>query len=110
MSELKIVSDGYTELFGRSDINITALPRSGSDRKYFIIPTSRRTKHLSDLLITLYPKDFRYRRYSGIYLINLSITFRIWEILISIPGFTIDLISGNSEVIQKNCTVKFLIN
>jgi aminoglycoside/choline kinase family phosphotransferase len=37
MSELKIVSDGYTELFGRSDIKITALPRSGSDRKYFRI-------------------------------------------------------------------------
>ena len=36
---LDIVSDGYKELFGISDIQITALPQSGSDRKYFRIMT-----------------------------------------------------------------------
>jgi aminoglycoside/choline kinase family phosphotransferase len=37
MNEIEIVSDGYKELFGNSDIHIVALPRSGSDRKYFRI-------------------------------------------------------------------------
>jgi aminoglycoside/choline kinase family phosphotransferase len=32
-----IVSDGYKIVFGISDIRITALPQSGSDRKYFRI-------------------------------------------------------------------------
>jgi aminoglycoside/choline kinase family phosphotransferase len=39
MSEIDIISAGYMELFGGSDIKITALPRSGSDRKYFRIIT-----------------------------------------------------------------------
>ena len=37
MSEIDVVSDGYKELFGDSDIKIAALPQSGSDRKYFRI-------------------------------------------------------------------------
>jgi aminoglycoside/choline kinase family phosphotransferase len=37
MSEIEIVSNGYKVLFGDSDIKITALPKSGSDRKYFRI-------------------------------------------------------------------------
>jgi aminoglycoside/choline kinase family phosphotransferase len=37
MSEMEIVSDGFSELFGNSDIQIIALPQSGSDRKYFRI-------------------------------------------------------------------------
>ncbi|HEX7493853.1 MAG TPA: phosphotransferase [Bacteroidales bacterium] len=37
MSEIDIVSAGYKELFGDTDIIITALPKSGSDRKYFRI-------------------------------------------------------------------------
>jgi aminoglycoside/choline kinase family phosphotransferase len=37
MSETDILSDGYKELFGVSDIKIIALPQSGSDRKYFRI-------------------------------------------------------------------------
>ena len=37
MSEIDIVSDGYKELFGDSEIKIAALPQSGSDRKYFRI-------------------------------------------------------------------------
>jgi aminoglycoside/choline kinase family phosphotransferase len=37
MSEIDIVSDGYKELFGVSGIKITALPKSGSDRRYFRI-------------------------------------------------------------------------
>ncbi len=37
MTEIDIISEGYTELFGGSDIQITALPRSGSDRRYFRI-------------------------------------------------------------------------
>ena len=34
---MEIVSDGYKELFGESDIKIIALPKSGSYRKYFRI-------------------------------------------------------------------------
>jgi aminoglycoside/choline kinase family phosphotransferase len=37
MNEIDIVSAGYKELFGKSDIEIVALPGSGSDRKYFRI-------------------------------------------------------------------------
>jgi aminoglycoside/choline kinase family phosphotransferase len=37
MSEIDIISAGYIELFGDSDIKINALPQSGSDRKYFRI-------------------------------------------------------------------------
>jgi len=37
MNEIDIISGGYKELFGDSDISITALPQSGSDRKYFRI-------------------------------------------------------------------------
>jgi hypothetical protein len=39
MDEISIISAGYKELFGNSDIDITALPRSGSDRRYFRIIT-----------------------------------------------------------------------
>ncbi len=37
MSEIDIVSEAYTELFGKGETNISALPQSGSDRKYFRI-------------------------------------------------------------------------
>jgi len=37
MGEIDIVSEGYRELFGKSKIEIVALPQSGSDRKYFRI-------------------------------------------------------------------------
>jgi len=37
MSEIDVVSNGYKELFGDSEIKIAALPQSGSDRKYFRI-------------------------------------------------------------------------
>jgi aminoglycoside/choline kinase family phosphotransferase len=37
MSEIDIVSEGYREVFGDSDFKIAALPKSGSDRKYFRI-------------------------------------------------------------------------
>ncbi len=37
MIETDIVSDGYRELFGIRDFKISALPQSGSDRKYFRI-------------------------------------------------------------------------
>jgi aminoglycoside/choline kinase family phosphotransferase len=37
MSEMEIVSEGYRELFGGEGIKTEALPRSGSDRKYFRI-------------------------------------------------------------------------
>jgi aminoglycoside/choline kinase family phosphotransferase len=37
MDEIDIVSAGYKEIFGVSDIKITALPKSGSDRRYFRI-------------------------------------------------------------------------
>jgi aminoglycoside/choline kinase family phosphotransferase len=37
MEEISIVSAGYKELFSGSDIEIVALPKSGSDRRYFRI-------------------------------------------------------------------------
>jgi aminoglycoside/choline kinase family phosphotransferase len=43
MNEIDIISAGYKELFGDSDLNITALPRSGSDRKYFRIFTGKKS-------------------------------------------------------------------
>jgi len=43
MSEINIVSDGYKELFGDSDFKIVALPRSGSDRKYFRITAGNKS-------------------------------------------------------------------
>jgi aminoglycoside/choline kinase family phosphotransferase len=39
MSEIEIVSEGYRELFGINDFDIAALPKSGSDRRYFRIKT-----------------------------------------------------------------------
>lgn len=43
MSEIDIISAGYKELFGDSDIEIAALPKSGSDRKYFRIFDGNKT-------------------------------------------------------------------
>jgi aminoglycoside/choline kinase family phosphotransferase len=43
MNIIDIVSEGYKELFGNSDINISALPQSGSDRKYFRITDGNKT-------------------------------------------------------------------
>ena len=43
MSEMEIVSGGYKELFGDSDIKITSLPRSGSDRRYFRITDGKKS-------------------------------------------------------------------
>ena len=37
MTAIDIISTGYNKLFGGSDISITALPQSGSDRRYFRI-------------------------------------------------------------------------
>ena len=43
MTEIDIVSKGYKEIFGDSDISIAALPQSGSDRKYFRIITGTKS-------------------------------------------------------------------
>jgi len=37
MNEIEFISEGYKELFGGFDLQITALPRSGSDRRYYRI-------------------------------------------------------------------------
>jgi aminoglycoside/choline kinase family phosphotransferase len=37
MNETDIISEGYRELFGKSDLKIIPLPRSGSDRRYYRI-------------------------------------------------------------------------
>jgi len=43
MTEIDIVSAGYKELFRASEIRIEALPKSGSDRKYFRIFDGNKT-------------------------------------------------------------------
>ncbi|MCU0361803.1 MAG: phosphotransferase [Bacteroidales bacterium] len=43
MTEIDIVAGGYRELSGSSDFDISALPRSGSDRKYFRITDGQKT-------------------------------------------------------------------
>ena len=43
MDVKSIISTGYKELFGLSDIKISSLPRSGSDRKYFRITSGDKT-------------------------------------------------------------------
>lgn len=43
MDEIKIISEGYKELFGDYDIEITPLPRSGSDRIYFRVINGRKS-------------------------------------------------------------------
>ena len=43
MNEINTISNGYKELFGDSDIKIVALPKSGSDRKYFRITAGGRS-------------------------------------------------------------------
>ena len=43
MNEIDIVSAGYKELFGDSGFNIVALPKSGSDRKYFRIRSGEKS-------------------------------------------------------------------
>lgn len=43
MNEIDNVSAGYKKLFGNSDIKITALPKSGSDRRYFRIVDGKKS-------------------------------------------------------------------
>jgi aminoglycoside/choline kinase family phosphotransferase len=43
MNVIDIVSEGYKKYFGVREIQITALPQSGSDRKYFRIDDGRRS-------------------------------------------------------------------
>lgn len=43
MNEEKIIAEGYKDLFGVSDIRIAALPKSGSDRRYFRIFDKNKT-------------------------------------------------------------------
>lgn len=43
MSVIDIVSDGYKKYFGAKEIKVSALPQSGSDRKYFRVYEGNRT-------------------------------------------------------------------
>jgi aminoglycoside/choline kinase family phosphotransferase len=43
MDVLNIISEGYNEIFGNSDIRIDTLPRSGSDRRYFRVYGSEKS-------------------------------------------------------------------
>ena len=43
MDEINIISAGYKELSGVSELKISALPKSGSDRKYFRITSGDKT-------------------------------------------------------------------
>jgi aminoglycoside/choline kinase family phosphotransferase len=42
--ETRIISEGYKKIFGISDFDISALPRSGSDRRYFRVTDKSGTK------------------------------------------------------------------
>jgi len=52
MDEINLISACYKKLFGNSDLKITALARSGSDRKYFRIASGDKT------VIGAYNKNF----------------------------------------------------
>lgn len=43
MTEIEIISEGFRDLSGNSDIAVTPLPKSGSDRKYFRIISGERS-------------------------------------------------------------------
>jgi len=43
MTEIEIVKNGYIELFGSPEVAIVALPKSGSDRRYFRITDGTKT-------------------------------------------------------------------
>ncbi|MGE5418740.1 MAG: aminoglycoside phosphotransferase family protein [Chloroflexota bacterium] len=43
MDEINVISEGYRELFGASGVAVSALPRSGSDRRYFRIKDGSRS-------------------------------------------------------------------
>lgn len=43
MNEIKIISEGYKDLFGESPLTTVPLPQSGSDRKYFRLTMENRT-------------------------------------------------------------------
>jgi aminoglycoside/choline kinase family phosphotransferase len=43
MTEIRIISQGYKDLFGSGKIQISPLPKSGSDRKYFRIISAERS-------------------------------------------------------------------
>ncbi len=43
MDENQVIAEGYIESFGKSDIRVVALPRSGSDRRYFRIYDGSKT-------------------------------------------------------------------
>ncbi len=43
MTETDIISEGYRTFFGKGDIEITPLPRSGSDRRYYRITGTGRS-------------------------------------------------------------------
>jgi aminoglycoside/choline kinase family phosphotransferase len=43
MSEIDIISEGYRKLFGRSELKITLLPQSGSERRYYRIIDGKRS-------------------------------------------------------------------
>jgi len=92
MDEINLISACYKKLFGNSDLKITALARSGSDRKYFRIASGDKTvigaynKNFEEneafigFTQHFISKGFPYLRYLGIFPINLFIFFRIWGI------------------------------
>jgi aminoglycoside/choline kinase family phosphotransferase len=43
MKEIEIISQCYRELFGKDEIRIAPLPKSGSDRKYFRITSTQKS-------------------------------------------------------------------
>jgi len=43
MNEIEIVAEGFRESFGKSEMVIIPLPRSGSDRRYFRISVGKKT-------------------------------------------------------------------
>ena len=43
MNEIDLISEGYNNLFGKKDVEIIPLPRSGSDRRYFRVTVGERS-------------------------------------------------------------------
>ena len=99
---IKILSEGYNESFGDAAAEVTPLPRSGSDRRYFrfsgasgSIIGAHNANHEENEAFIGFTHHFRGKSLPvPEYMLTsrnaLSIFSRIWAMTISTPGFTND--------------------